>query len=84
MAGSIGGTPNVDGSVWTGETPLNYKVQIVGNFIYEANAPVGTPEASALWQACRWDVAGPIYRLWADGNDLYDNVATDLSTLTYA
>jgi hypothetical protein len=56
---------------------------------YVAFAEPGTSAAAAKWQAkkiVQSAAADPmnITTTWADGNNDFDNVATDLTTLTYA
>lgn len=62
------------------------KIVTADTITYIAKAPPGTAEASALWQAKKLDssVAGTTVTTWADGNTNFDNVATDLSALTYS
>ncbi len=59
------------------------KIQTAGNITYVAKAPVGTPQSSASWQAKAIDTTSGVVITWADSNSNFDNVATDLSTLTY-
>lgn len=61
------------------------KVTISGSDTYEATAPAGTAQASALWRAKKVTVSGGTTIVtWADGNANYDNVATDLTALSYS
>lgn len=61
------------------------KVTISGSDTYEATAPAGTAQASALWRAKKVTVSGGTTTVtWADGNANYDNVATDLTALSYS
>jgi len=61
------------------------KVTVVGDVTYSASAIVGSLEASAVWQAQKVTVSGSDTTVtWADGDTLYDNVATDLTALTYS
>jgi biopolymer transport protein ExbD len=64
--------------------PQNVKITESGNYTYVAYAPLGTAQASALWQAFRIDETSGLVVLYADGNANYDNVATDLTALTYS
>jgi len=59
------------------------KVTVVGTITYVANAPAGSLQASAVWKCKKVDETTGIVITWADGNELYDNVATNLTTLTY-
>jgi hypothetical protein len=54
------------------------------NTTYIAIAPIGTDQATAGWQVKKVLVAGNDTTItWCDGNANFDNVATDLTTLTY-
>ena len=55
-----------------------------GNYTYVAKAPVGTLESAAAWKVFRIDETTGLKITWADGNANYDNVATNLTTLTYS
>ena len=65
---------------------LAMKVVVAGTLTYLAIASPGTAQASALWQARLIDttVSGTTVITWADGNAEFDNVATNLSALTYS
>jgi biopolymer transport protein ExbD len=65
-------------------TPMNIKITTSGNYTYVAKAPVGTAQASASWQAFRIDETTGMIILYADANGNYDNVATDLTALSYS
>jgi len=67
-----------------GATAQNVKITESGVYTYIAKAPVGTAQSSAAWQAFRLDETSGMILLYADGNDNFDNVATDLTSLTYA
>jgi hypothetical protein len=55
---------------------------IDGKVIYQCLAAVGTLVSSALWKITKTDTtSSPYITEWADGNDLYDNVATDIATV---
>lgn len=67
------------------------KIVVSGSIttVYKAIAPVGTAAASAAWmiykQVIDQTVAGTtdVTVTWADGNTNFDNVATNLPSLTY-
>lgn len=59
------------------------KITISGDILYIAQAVAGTQESDALWQVKKIDMTSDIITTWADGNTNYDNIATDLSSLTY-
>lgn len=49
---------------------------------YFAFAPPGSSTASAIWKAIRIDGDGQ--KWYADGDALYNNIATDLTALSYS
>lgn len=60
------------------------KITSSGNYTYIAKAELGTAQADAKWQVKRIEVSGSnTIFTWADGDDKFDNVATDLTALTY-
>lgn len=64
---------------------LATKVTISGSDIYIGEASTGTAESSASWRAQKITVSsGAAVITWADGNDSFDNIATDLTALTYS
>ena len=50
-------------------------------YLYICKAALGAALDSPVWQIKRIDVTGDIQVVWADGNDNFDNVATDLATV---
>lgn len=60
------------------------KMTVSGAVTYIAKAPIGSSQASAVWQAKRIDETSGMVITWADGNDSFDNVATDLTSLSYS
>ena len=60
------------------------KMTTVGSIDYVGEADTGTATSSALWRAKKVDNTSGIIITWADGNANFDNVATDLTTLTYS
>lgn len=62
------------------------KITTVDLTTYIAIAAPGTDQASALWQVKRIvdDGAGTVTITWADGNGSFDNIATDLTALSYS
>ena len=63
---------------------LALKMTVVGSVTYVAVAAPGTAQSSALWQAKKIDETSGLVITWADGNTEFDNVATDLASLTYS
>jgi hypothetical protein len=60
------------------------KITTSGSITYVAFAPVGSSQASAVWQCQKLDETTGMVVTWADGNANYDNVATDLTALSYS
>ena len=71
---------------------FNEKQQIIESgsitTFYKAIAQTGTLQSTSEWQAYKQvidETSGTVItKTWADGNDLFDNIATDLSVLTYS
>ena len=74
-----------DYNLITQEANDNYAQRLVtsGSITYIAIAPIGTSSSDAKWQAKKIDTTSGVVITWADGDDNFDNVATDLSALTY-
>jgi hypothetical protein len=70
------------------EIIANYAQKITesGGYTYVAVALPGTLQSAASWQVKRIDetTAGTTIITWADGNANFDNVATNLTTLSYS
>lgn len=63
---------------------LAKKITVSGANTYIASAVVGSAQASAVWQIKKITVSGvDTIITWCDGDQLFNNVATDLTTLTY-
>lgn len=69
-------------------TKINYAQKIddtVVGITYIALAPIGSLESSAVWQCKKIELSNGITKFtWADGDDKFDNIATDLTALTYS
>lgn len=63
---------------------LAVKVTTSGTTTYVAVAPTGSAQSSAVWQAKKIDESSGTVITWADGNANFDNVATDLTALSYS
>lgn len=63
---------------------LALKVTEAGSITYIAVAAPGTSESEAKWQCKKIDESVGVIVTWADGNSSFDNVATDLTGLTYS
>lgn len=59
------------------------KLTVVGAVTYIGIAQPGSAEASAVWQCKKIDTNTGVVITWADGDTLFNNVATDLTALTY-
>ena len=70
------------GNAWMEVYPWQVKVETDDTYTYVAVATPGTSEDAAAWRVYRTDSDGNL--LYADGNELFDNVATDLTTLDYS
>jgi hypothetical protein len=75
MAGEKLYSPTEDGAYAT-------KVTTGGGYTYIGEASPGTAQATAAWRCQRIDASGTT--TWADGNAAFDNVATDLTALSYS
>lgn len=77
---------NVDGTpIMAAGSEYASKVTVVGDITYIGEADPGTAEATAGWRARRVDsTGGNVVVTWADGNNNFDNVATDLTVLSYS
>lgn len=60
------------------------KVTVSGSITYVGYAAPGSAQSSAVWQAFKVDETTGTVVTWADGNANFDNVATDLTALTYS
>lgn len=63
-----------------------FKVTEDGDYTYIALAPPGTDQSAEAWKAMRVDssVEGDTVITYADGDTDFDNVATDLTALSYS
>lgn len=60
------------------------KVTEVGSITYVAKAEPGSSEASAVWQVKKIDETTGTVITWADGDAEFNNIATDLTALSYS
>lgn len=72
------------GNVAVEETSFATKITTVGDVTYIANAPAGSAESAAVWQAKKINAADGVVITWANGDTKFDNVATDLTALSYS
>ncbi len=61
---------------------LAVKITQSGGFTYIGESLPGTAEATASWRAQRISSSGTT--VWADGDSDFNNVATDLTGLSYS
>lgn len=55
-----------------------------GSSTYIGYAPPGTAESAAAWRCLELDDSSGLKITWADGDTKFDNVATDLTALSYS
>ena len=62
------------------------KITTDGTITYIASAAAGSAQSSAVWQVQKVDETDSdnVVITWADGNTNFDNVATDLTSLSYS
>lgn len=60
------------------------KVTVSGTNTFLAMAAAGTAQTTAKWQARKIDTSSGVVVTFADGNASFDNVATDLTALSYS
>lgn len=60
------------------------KATVDGSVTYIAIAAPGTAQSTAKWQVKKIDETSGIVTTWADGDASFDNVATDLTALSYS
>lgn len=63
---------------------LAVKVTVVGSVTYVGLAAPGTAQATAKWQCKKIDGTSGTVVTFADGDANFDNVASDLTALTYS
>lgn len=66
------------------KVPYSKKITISGTNTYIARANVGIDQSSASWQCKKIDTSSGVVITWADGNSNFDNIATDLTSLSYS
>lgn len=60
------------------------KITEAGSVTYIAQAAPGTAEATAKWQVKKLDETTGLVVTYADGDASFDNIATDLTALSYS
>ena len=73
------------GTFHTDEAPYAIKTTSGSNVVYIGEAAPGSAQASAVWRCQKIDyTTGSPVVTWADGDGNFNNVATDLTALTYS
>ena len=62
------------------------KITLGTGVVYIASATTGSTYAQAVWQACKIDYSDltNIRTTWANGGQLFNNIATNLTALSYS
>lgn len=83
---ALGTTNSLLASILAASNGADYAVKITqsGTTTYIAKAVAGSNQASSVWQAQKLDESSGLVITWADGNANFDNIATDLTALTYS
>lgn len=65
---------------------VNYAMKLTedGSITYIAWANPGTLESAAKWKVMKLNGTTGLVITWANGDTNFDNIATDLTTLTYS
>jgi len=63
---------------------LAIKITVAGAVTYVGRSAPGTAQATAAWQCMKIDESSGAVITYADGNSDFDNVATDLTSLSYS
>lgn len=77
---------DASGGIKANDSVYAQKITVSGSITYIASAAPGSAQAAAVWQVKKIDesVAGTTVITWADGDGLFNNVATNLATLSYS
>ena len=62
---------------------LAVKIAVTGLITYIGKASIGSATSATAWQIKKIDEASGVSITWADGNDNFDNVWDNHSSLTY-
>lgn len=82
--GRAGGISTAQGFKFIKDIDHATKVTVSGSDTYVAIALAGTAQATAKWQCTKIAGTTDTVITYADGNTDFDNVATDLTLLTYS
>jgi hypothetical protein len=64
-------------------TNYTTRIETVGTLTYIGNAAIGSATSSNVWQIKRLETPG-LTKLWADGNDSFDNIWDNYASLSYS
>lgn len=67
-----------------GSTNYTTRIETVSTLTYIGNAVIGSATSGALWQIKRLDTTSGLTKLWADGNDNFDNIWDNRASLSYS
>ena len=81
--GRVGGVSTGQGFKFSQTPDYATKVTTVGSVTYVGIAPIGSSQASAVWQAKKVDSTTGVVITYADSGN-FSQVATDLTALSYA
>lgn len=81
--GRAGGISTGQGFKTVNSVPLAVKVTEVSPNTYIAKSKPGTSQSDPYWQCMKINETSGAVITWADGNDNFDNLATDLTGLDY-
>ena len=74
----------VSGAALFSDGALATKITVSGAITYIGEAAPGTAQATAAWRCQKIDTSSGTVITLADGNSNFDNVATDLTALSYS
>ena len=83
-SGTLVPNKSIAGAGLVTDGALATKITISGTVTYIGEAVPGTAQATAAWRCQKIDESSGTVITWADGDSNFDNVATDLTTLTYS
>lgn len=68
----------------SGSVSYRTEIRTVGTLTYIGKAVLGSATSSAVWQIKRLDTTSGLSKLWADGNDNFDNIFDNRASLSYS
>jgi hypothetical protein len=82
--GRVGGVSTGQPFKFTDTVNYAFKITEASPVTYIAKAKIGTLQSASSWQVMKIDETSGSVITWADGNDNFDNIATDLTGLNYS